>query len=81
MMAEVFKPASGRGETDGAMFLAVEKMEQAGGENDDKNDDHGLFHVLKIIPRPAIAVNTLKTQFPPLITRRPFATAINSDDP
>jgi hypothetical protein len=53
VMADVAESAIGRGEADRAMALAIKKMEHSGGENDDKNDDHGLFHCGEIIPRPA----------------------------
>ena len=44
VMGGVVKPASGRGEADGTMFLAIEIMDNARGKDDNKNDGHGLFH-------------------------------------
>lgn len=58
VMGDVVKPAFGRGEADGTMFLAVEIMDNACSNDGDKNDGHGLFHELKIIPQPTFAVNT-----------------------
>ena len=44
VMGDVVKPASGRGEADGTMFLAIEIMDNARGKDDYKNNSHGLFH-------------------------------------
>jgi hypothetical protein len=51
-MVDVAESAIGRGEANRAMVLAIKKMKHGGGENDDKNNDHGLFHSGEIIPRP-----------------------------
>lgn len=53
VMVDVAESAIGRGEADRAMVLAIKIMEHGRGENDDKNNDHCLFHTEAIIPRPA----------------------------
>lgn len=58
VMVDVAEPAIGRGEADGAMVLAIKIMDHGDGEEKDERDDHGFFHTLRIIPRPAGAVNS-----------------------
>ena len=60
IMVEVAEPAAGRGQADGTMVLAIEIMEHAGGEDEENDDDHGLFHSFEIIPRPAAFVNATR---------------------
>ena len=57
MMVNVAETRAVRREADGAVALAVEIMEHGRGEDDDKYDDHSLFHVFSIIPGSPAAVN------------------------
>ena len=57
MTVNVAETRAVRREADGAVALAVEIMDHGRGEDDDKYDDHSLFHVFSIIPGSPAAVN------------------------
>jgi hypothetical protein len=49
VMMNAAERTAGGGEADGAVVLTIEIMEHRGGEDEDKNNGHGLFHAFAII--------------------------------